>query len=71
MNFNLQNLAPESLQALNANATFNQTSYKENVEYKTGPYSAGKPNGLVFMALQYFDTAFNEGRFVPRTCPNS
>lgn len=60
MNFDLQGLAPESLLALNTNATFNQTSYEEYVRYKTGPYSAGKSNGLVFMALKHFDTAFNE-----------
>ncbi|KAF3043720.1 hypothetical protein E8E12_008495 [Didymella heteroderae] len=59
MNFTLQNLAPESLEALNANATFNQTSYEEYVQYKTGPYSTGKSNVLVFMALQHFDPAIN------------
>ena len=45
---------------MNANAIFNQTSYEEYLEYKTGPYLAGKSNGLVFMALQHFDTTFNE-----------
>lgn len=59
MNFDLQGLASESMLALNTNTTFNQTSYEEYIKYKTGPYSAGKANGLVFMALKHFDPAFN------------
>lgn len=39
---------------------FNQTSYDQYVRYKTGPFSAGKANNLVFMALQHFDSAFNK-----------
>jgi choline dehydrogenase-like flavoprotein len=60
MNFELQNLAPVSLQTLNTNATFNQTSYDEYIKYKTGPYSTGQSPSLVFLALKHFDTTFNE-----------
>lgn len=58
MNFDLQGLSPENMAALNTNATFNQTSYDEYIKYKTGPYSVGKANGLVFMALKHFNPSF-------------
>lgn len=58
MSFELQGLSPESMPALNTNATFNQTTYDEYIKFKTGPYSAGKANGLVFIALKHFDSAF-------------
>ncbi|KAI8931830.1 hypothetical protein NX059_011467 [Plenodomus lindquistii] len=59
MNFDIQGLSPENMGALNTNSTFNQTSYDEYIKYKTGPYSVGKANGLVFMALQHFDSDYN------------
>ncbi|CBX96382.1 similar to choline dehydrogenase [Plenodomus lingam JN3] len=60
MNFDLQGLSPENMAALNTNTTFNQTSYEEYIKYKTGPYSVGKSNGLVFMALQHFHAGFKQ-----------
>ncbi|KAF2127475.1 GMC oxidoreductase [Dothidotthia symphoricarpi CBS 119687] len=60
MNFDIQGLSSESMPALNTNATFNQTSYEEYIKYKTGPYSVGKANGLVFIALQHFDAGFKK-----------
>lgn len=59
MNFDLQNLDPENMNALNTNATFNATAYEQYLDSRTGPYSVGKANGLVFIALQHFDSAFN------------
>jgi choline dehydrogenase-like flavoprotein len=60
MNFDLQHLNAENMGALNTNATFNQTAYAEYLKSRTGPYSVGKANGLVFLALQHFDPAFNK-----------
>ena len=60
MNFELQNLDAENMGALNTNSTFNQTAYTQYLSSRSGPYSAGKSNGLVFLALQHFDPAFNE-----------
>ncbi|KAF9694077.1 hypothetical protein EKO04_008004 [Ascochyta lentis] len=60
MNFDLRDLSPESIPGLSSNTTFNQTSYEEFLAYKTGPYSAGKANALVFMALKHFDSTFDK-----------
>ncbi|PZD38994.1 GMC oxidoreductase [Pyrenophora tritici-repentis] len=60
MNFELENLNPENMDALNTNATFNQTAYDQYLKSHTGPYSVGKANGLVFIALQHFDSNFNK-----------
>jgi choline dehydrogenase-like flavoprotein len=60
MNFDLQNLNPENQGALDTNATFNQTSYDQYMKDRSGPYSVGKAHGLVFIALQHFDTAFKQ-----------
>lgn len=59
MNFDLQNLNAESMGALNTNTTFNQTTYAEYSKSRTGPYSTGKSNGLIFLALQHFSPSFN------------
>lgn len=58
MNFDLKNMNPENQGALNTDAAFNQTSYKEYIKTKTGPYSVGKAHGLVFIALQHFDSGY-------------
>ncbi|CAN9188338.1 unnamed protein product [Alternaria alternata] len=60
MNFDLQNLNPENQGALNTDAAFNQTSYDQYLKSRTGPYSVGKAHGLVFIALQHFDSAFKK-----------
>jgi hypothetical protein len=60
MNFDLQNLNPENMAALNTKATFNQTAYDQYLEFHTGPYSVGKASGLVFIALQHFDISFKK-----------
>ncbi|KAJ6202503.1 choline dehydrogenase-like protein [Bipolaris maydis] len=59
MNFDLQNLDTENMGALSTNATFNQTAYAEYSKSRTGPYSTGKSNGLIFLALQHFSPSFN------------
>jgi choline dehydrogenase-like flavoprotein len=46
--------------ALNTNATFNETGYDQYLKLHTGPYSVGKANGLVLIALQHFDTSFKK-----------
>jgi hypothetical protein len=58
MNFDLQNLNPENQGALSINATLNPTSYDQYPKDRSGPYSVGKVHGLVFVALQHFDSAF-------------
>jgi hypothetical protein len=60
MNFDLQNLDPENQLALSNDATFNQTSYDQYLKNRSGPYSAGKTHGLVFMALQHFHAIFKQ-----------
>ncbi|ORY09131.1 choline dehydrogenase-like protein [Clohesyomyces aquaticus] len=60
MNFKLEGLDPENIPALATNATFNQTSYNQYLANHTGPYSVGKSNGLVFIALQHFDSAYQK-----------
>ncbi|KAF2833050.1 alcohol oxidase [Ophiobolus disseminans] len=60
MNFDIQNLNPENQAALNTDAAFNQTSYDEYLKTKTGPYSVGKAQGLVFIALQHFDSGYKK-----------
>jgi len=60
MNFELQGLNPENQEALNTNSTFNQTSYDQYLKDRSGPYSVGKAQGLVFIALQHFDSAFKQ-----------
>jgi choline dehydrogenase-like flavoprotein len=61
MNFDLQNLNPENKGALNTNATFNQTSYDQYLKDHSGPYSVGRAaQGLAFIALQHFDSAFKQ-----------
>ncbi|KAH5039826.1 hypothetical protein HBI74_023240 [Parastagonospora nodorum] len=60
MNFELQGLNPENPGALNTNSTFNQTSYDQYLKDRSGPYSVGKAQGLVFIALQHFDSAFKQ-----------
>lgn len=58
MNFNLEGYAADSIMAINTNATYNQTVYDLYQTAKTGPYSAGRANGLVFMALQHFEPTY-------------
>lgn len=60
MNFDLQGLNPENQGALNTNSTFNQTFYDEYLKDRSGPYSVGKAQGLVFIALKHFDSAFKQ-----------
>ncbi|EUC45545.1 GMC oxidoreductase [Bipolaris oryzae ATCC 44560] len=59
MNFDLQKLDPENKGALTTNATFNQTAYDSYSKSRTGPYSTGKSNGLMLLALQHFCPSFN------------
>ncbi|OAG11528.1 FAD/NAD(P)-binding domain-containing protein [Paraphaeosphaeria sporulosa] len=58
MNFNLEGYAKDSIVAINTNATYNQTVYDLYLSSKTGPYSVGRANGLVFMALQHFEPTY-------------
>ena len=58
MNFNLEGVALNSIQSINTNATYNQTAYDLYLSSKTGAYSVGRANGLVFMALQHFDSNY-------------
>jgi hypothetical protein len=60
MHVDLQYLNPENQGALNTDAAFNQTSYDQYLKSRTGPYSVGKAHGLVFIALQHFDSAFKK-----------
>jgi hypothetical protein len=48
------------MNALNTDAAFNQTAYDQYLKSRTGPYSVGEANGLVFIALQHFDTTFKK-----------
>jgi hypothetical protein len=78
MNFDLRNLDPENMNALSTDAAFNQTAYDRYLNSRTGPYSVGKANGLVFIALQHFDSAFKKtvtkmrsqvaSNFLPERC---
>ncbi|KAJ4355460.1 uncharacterized protein N0V89_003476 [Didymosphaeria variabile] len=58
MNFNLEGYAQDSIPSINTNATYNQTVYDLYLSSKTGPYSVGRANGLVFMALQHFEPTY-------------
>jgi hypothetical protein len=58
MTFSLQNLDRENMAALNTNTTFNHIAYTQYLKFHTGPYSVGKANGLIFLALQHFDPSF-------------
>ncbi|KAF1969433.1 alcohol oxidase [Bimuria novae-zelandiae CBS 107.79] len=58
MNFDLQGLATNSIISINTNATYNQTVYDLYLTSKTGPYSVGRANGLVFMALKHFESNY-------------
>ncbi|KAJ4295036.1 hypothetical protein N0V90_007044 [Kalmusia sp. IMI 367209] len=60
MNFDLQGLATDSIISINTNATYNQTVYDQYLKYHTGPYSAGRANGLVFIALQHFEAGYRD-----------
>ncbi|TLD37813.1 alcohol oxidase [Venturia nashicola] len=58
MNFELRNLDPENQGALNTNTTFSKAANDQYAKSRTGPMSVGKAQGLVFLALQHFDKAF-------------
>ncbi|KAE9990044.1 hypothetical protein EG327_001935 [Venturia inaequalis] len=58
MNFDLQNLDAENQGALNTNATFIKAASEQYAKDRTGPMSVGKAQGLVFLALQHFDKAY-------------
>lgn len=59
MSFDLQGYDEDNLVALINNKTYNQSAYDLYVSSKTGPYSVGRANGLVFMALQHFEPTYN------------
>lgn len=60
MNFDLKGLSLENMGTLNTDAAFNQSAYEQYIKDLSGPYSAGKANGLVFIALKHFDAGFKK-----------
>ena len=60
MNFNLSNLAWPNLAALLSDAAYNQIAYDEYLKIHTGPYSVGRSNALVSLALKHFDSTYQK-----------